>query len=304
MAGGVERALRRRIKSVQSTKKITRAMELIAASRILRAQQRVAAARPYVDQLTAVIRNLSKAGAGLNQPLLVPRHEVRTVAFVVVTADRGLCGGYNANVERTAERAIARERAKGRSYQLFVTGKKGQTFFRYRGYEIEASFTGFSEQPSYEDGRVVARAVLERFDAGDIDEVQLIYTQFLSVGSQRVIERRFAPMDSAAITEAGGADDTATVAGYEFEPTPEAILAQLLPRYVEGRMFAVLLDAAASEHAARQRAMKSATDNANELIKNLERIANRARQDSITTEIMEIVGGAEGLAQASAREAS
>jgi len=304
MAGGVERALRRRIKSVQSTKKITRAMELIAASRILRAQQRVAAARPYVDQLTAVIRNLSKAGAGLNQPLLVPRHEVRTVAFVVVTADRGLCGGYNANVERTAERAIARERAKGRSYQLFVTGKKGQTFFRYRGYEIEASFTGFSEQPSYEDGRVVARAVLERFDAGDIDEVQLIYTQFLSVGSQRVIERRFAPMDSAAITEAGGADDIATVAGYEFEPTPEAILAQLLPRYVEGRMFAVLLDAAASEHAARQRAMKSATDNANELIKNLERIANRARQDSITTEIMEIVGGAEGLAQASAREAS
>jgi F-type H+-transporting ATPase subunit gamma len=298
MAGGIERALRRRIRSVQSTMKITRAMELIAASRIVRSQQRVAAARPYIEQLTEVIRNLSKAGAGLNQPLLVPREDVRTVGFVVVTADRGLCGGYNANVERAAEAAIAREQAQGRDYALFVTGKKGESFFRFRHFKVARSFTGFSETPTYEDARAVAREVLARFEAGEIDQIQLIYTQFLSLGSQRVVERRFIPMDATAISEAtGGSDTGGTEASYEFEPSPEAILTQLLPRYVEGRMFAALLDAAASEEAARQRAMKAATDNASELIKHYERQANRARQDAITTEIMEIVGGAEGLSK-------
>jgi F-type H+-transporting ATPase subunit gamma len=299
MAGGVERALRRRIRSVQSTKKITRAVELIAASRIVRAQQRVAAARPYIEQLTEVIRNLSKAGAGLNQPLLVARPEVHTVGFVVVTADRGLCGGYNANIERATERAIAREQAAGREYRLIVIGKKGQTFFRYRKYRIDAAFTGFSDQPSYENARAIARDAVGRFEANEVDQIQLIYTQFLSIGTQRVVERRFVPMDASAITEAAGAAaEGGTAAAYEFEPSPEAILQQLLPRYAEGRLFAALLEAAASLHAAQQRAMKAATDNANDLIKTLERIANRARQDAITTEISEIVGGAEGLAEA------
>jgi F-type H+-transporting ATPase subunit gamma len=299
MAGGVERALRRRIRSVQSTKKITRAVELIAASRIVRAQQRVAAARPYIEQLTEVIRNLSKAGAGLNQPLLVARPEVHTVGFVVVTADRGLCGGYNANIERATERAIAREQAAGRDYRLIVIGKKGQTFFRYRKYRIDAAFTGFSDQPSYENARAIARDAVGRFEADEVDQIQLIYTQFLSIGTQRVVERRFVPMDASAITEAAGAAaEGGTAAAYEFEPSPEAILEQLLPRYAEGRLFAALLEAAASLHAAQQRAMKAATDNANDLIKTLERIANRARQDAITTEISEIVGGAEGLAEA------
>jgi F-type H+-transporting ATPase subunit gamma len=303
MAGGIERALRRRIRSIQSTKKITRAMELIAASRIVRAQNRVVASRPYIEQLTEVIRNLSKAGAGLNQPLLVPKEDVRTVAFVVVTADRGLAGGYNSTVERTAERAIAREQAAGRDYRLIVTGKKGQTFFRYRKYRVDASFIGFSEQPTYENAREIAHDIVSRFEEGEVDQVQLIYTQFLSVGSQRVVERRFVPMDASAITETPDrGDEGATTAAYEFEPSPDAILEQLLPRYVEGRLFAALLEAAASEQAARQRAMKSATDNANDLITNLERIANRARQDTITTEIMEIVGGAEGLAQGQSQE--
>jgi F-type H+-transporting ATPase subunit gamma len=299
MAGGVERALRRRIRSVQSTKKITRAVELIAASRIVRAQQRVAAARPYIEQLTEVIRNLSRAGAGLNQPLLVARDEVRTVAFVVLTADRGLCGGYNANVEREAERAIAREQSAGHDYRLIIIGKKGQAFFRFRRYRIDAAFTGVTDQPSYEDARQIARDVVGRFESNEVDQIQLIYTQFLSAGSQRVVERRFVPMDASAITEAAGADraDGGTSAAYEFEPSPEAILEQLLPRYAEGRLFSALLDAAASLHAAQQRAMKAATDNANELIRTLERVANRARQDGITTEIIEIVGGAEGLAQ-------
>src|SRR6516165_105183 len=298
MAGGVERALRRRIRSVQSTKKITRAMELIAASRIVRAQQRVAAARPYIEQLTEVIRDLSKEGAGLNQPLLIARDEVRTVGFVAVTADRGLCGGNNANIERATERAIAREQAAGRDYRLIVVGKKGQTFFRFRKYRVDAAFTGFTDQPHYENAREIAEEVVARFIADEGDQVQLIYTQFLSLGSQRGVERRFVPVDASAITEASaGQTEAGTAASYEFEPSPEAILEQLLPRYAEGRLFAALLDAAASLHAAQQRAMKAATDNANELIKTLERIANRARQDAITTEITEIVGGAEGLAQ-------
>ncbi len=300
MAGGAERALRRRIKSVQSTKKITRAMELIAASRIVRAQQRVTAARPYVEQLTDVIRNLSKSGTGLNQPLLEVRSEIRTVGFVVITADRGLCGGYNATVERLAERAIAREQAAGRDYRLITTGRKGTGYFRYRKYRMDASFTGFSEQPSYEDARAIAQDVMARYESGEVDQVQLVYTRFLSLASQRATERQFLPMDASAIVETAKPDEDGTSDSYEFEPSPEEILVELLPRYVEARLFGALLEAAASEQVARQRAMKAATDNANELIKNLARIANRVRQDNITTEIMEIVGGAEGLAQAKA----
>ncbi len=277
-------------------------MELIAASRIVRSQQRVVADRPYIEQLTEIIRHLSKAGAGLNQPLLISREEVRTVGFVVVTADRGLCGGYNANIERATERAIAREQAQGRDYRLIVIGKKGQTFFRYRKFRVDESFIGFSEQPGYEQARAIARDVMGRYESGEVDQIQLIYTQFLSVGSQRAVERRLVPMDASALTEGSrGNSDGGSAAAYEFEPPAEAILEELLPRYVEARLFAALLESAASEQAARQRAMKSATDNANELIKSLERVANRARQDSITTEISEIVGGAEGLAKAHAQ---
>jgi F-type H+-transporting ATPase subunit gamma len=297
VAGGVERALRRRIRSVQSTKKITRAMELIAASRIVKAQQRVAAARPYSELLTEVIRNVSKAGAGLNQPLLEPRDEIRTVGFVVVTADRGLAGGYNANVIRAAERSLKEHQDGGRQYSLIIVGRKGLNYFRYRRFQVDGSFSGFSEQPTYEHAREIAAEVMRRYEEGLVDQVELVYTQFLSAGSQRVLSRRLLPMDASAITDAtGGSDDEGgTSAGYEFEPDPDAILRQLLPRYVEGRLFAALLDAAASEQSARQRAMKAATDNANELIKVLERVANRARQEAITTEIMEIVGGSEAL---------
>jgi len=277
-------------------------MELIAASRIVRSQQRVVADRPYIEQLTEIIRHLSRAGAGLNQPVLVPREEVRTVGFVVVTADRGLCGGYNANIERATERAIAREQAQGHDYRLIVVGKKGQTYFRYGKFRVDESFIGFSEQPGYEQARAIARDVMGRYESGEVDQIQLIYTQFLSVGSQRAVERRLVPMDGSALTEGAREDtDGGLTAAYEFEPSAEAILEELLPRYVEARLFAALLESGASEQAARQRAMKSATDNANDLIKSLERVANRARQDSITTEISEIVGGAEGLSKAHAQ---
>jgi F-type H+-transporting ATPase subunit gamma len=297
MAGGQERALRRRIRSIESTKKITRAMELIAASRIIRAQQRVEASRPYARYLTEVLRNLAAAGGNVtSHPLLQPASDAQTVGFIVVAADRGLAGGYNANVLRAAERAIQEEQRAGRDYRLIVSGRKAESFFRFKRYRIEAAFRGFSEQPTYENARTIAAEVLSRFEAGEVGRVELVYTQFLSVGSQRVVTRRFIPVPVETLTE--GADEGMR-AGYEFEPTPEAILARLLPSYVEARLFDALLEAAASEHAARQRAMKSATDNASTLITNLTRVMNRARQESITTEIMEIVGGAEALAQES-----
>jgi F-type H+-transporting ATPase subunit gamma len=300
MAGGAERILRRRIKSVQSTKKITKAMELIAASRIVKAQARVAAARPYSEQITEVIRNLAAAGAGLSNPLLTPRDEVRTVGFIVIAADRGLSGGYNSTVIRAAERQLQAEVAAGRQYKLILIGKKAAKYFRFRGYDIEAAFDGFSDEPTYEHAREVASTVVRLYEAGEIDQVELAYTQFLSVATQRVQVRRFLPLEAAAITET--AESTGPKADYEFEPAPAAILDQIVPRYVESRLFAALLDAAASQHAAQQRAMKSATDNADELIKVLTRGMNRARQDSITTEIIEIASGAEALAAAASGE--
>jgi len=299
MAGGTERVLRRRIKSVQSTKKITKAMELIAASRIVKAQARVAAARPYSEQITEVIRNLTAAGAGQSNPLLTPREEIRTVGFVVIAADRGLSGGYNSTVIRAAERQLQAEVAAGRDYALILVGKKVAKYFRFRGYKIAAAFDGFSDEPSYENAREVAEAVVSRFNAGEIDQVELAYTQFLSVATQRVQVRRFLPLEAAAISETA---ETGPAADYEFEPAPSAILDQIVPRYVESRLYAAMLDAAASQHAAQQRAMKSATDNADELIKVLTRGMNRARQDSITTEIIEIASGAEALAAAASGE--
>lgn len=295
MAGGQERVLRRRIKSIQSTKKVTKAMELISASRIMKAQARVAAARPYSEQITSVIANLAAGGAGLSSPLLQERETVRTVAFVVITGDRGLAGGYNSNVLRTAERAIRDARGDGLDTRIVVIGKKGRDFFRFRHYDIDDAFLGMTDQPTYENARQVADVVTERFEDGTYDRVQLMYTRFLSVASQRVTERRFMPLDSSALEAAAAAPGDGPAAGYEFEPEAGAILDRLLPRYAEARIFAALLESSASEHAARQRAMKSASDNADELITKLSRVMNRARQDSITNEIMEIVGGAEAL---------
>lgn len=300
MAGGEERILRRRIKSVNSTKKITRAMELIAATRIVKAQQRVAAARPYAEQITAVIQSLASSGAGAGQPLLTPKDNARVIGYIVIAGDRGLAGAYNSQVIRLVERALLADVAAGREYRIIAVGKKAEDYFRFRKYNVEAAFKGFTDSPSYENARAIAAAVMSRFDAGDIDHVELAYTQFLSAGSQRATLRRFMPMEIEVA--ATGAHDEAAPAksDYEFEPEPNVILGSLLPRYVESRLFAALLDAAASEHAARQRAMKSATENAGELVKKLSRQMNTARQAAITTEIMEIVGGAEALNDASA----
>ncbi|HEU5084094.1 MAG TPA: F0F1 ATP synthase subunit gamma [Acidimicrobiales bacterium] len=299
MAGGKERVLRRRIKSVQTTKKITKAMELIAASRIVKSQQRVLAARPYADQITEVIRNLAAAGAGGGAPLLAQREQVDTVATIVVGGDRGLCGGYNANAIRMAERNMAAQRAEGKDTALFTVGRKIESYFRFRKYDIVDSFTGFLDEPHYEDARRIAEAVVPKFEDGTFDRVDIVYTQFLSAGTQQVVTRQFLPLDTSAITETTGEGPSAD---YEFEPSPDLILDRLLPRYAEARLFSALLEGAASFFAAQQRAMKSATDNAEELIVKLSRAMNRARQDSITTEIMEIVGGAEALRQGQTSE--
>jgi F-type H+-transporting ATPase subunit gamma len=296
MAGGQERILRRRIKSVQSTKKITRAMELIASSRIVRAQAAVRAAQPYSKGITEVVEHLAEAGAGGGSPLLSPRPEVRTVAQIVIAADRGLCGGYNTAVLRAAENEIDADRRRGLEYALIAVGRKVEGYFRYREFHIEAAFTGFSDQPTYENARAVAAAVTDKFLAGEIDVVQLVYTKFVSAGTQTVVVERLMPLETAPVADASAdAHAGEPKEAYEFEPGPDAILDALLPRYAESRVFAALLNAAASEHAARQRAMKAATDNADELITSLSRVMNRARQEQITTEIMEIVGGAEAL---------
>jgi F-type H+-transporting ATPase subunit gamma len=219
------------------------------------------------------------------------------VEYIVVGGDRGLCGGYNANVIRLAEASMRREQAAGRAVVLVTVGKKVQSYFRFRKWEIAAAINGVIDRPSYEDARLVSAEVLPRFAAGEIERVQLIYTQFLSAGTQRVTERRFLPLDPEAMGLAPTPEQAhgEPTADYEYEPDPSEILDALLPRYVEARLFGALLEASASFFAAQQRAMASASENADELITKLTRQRNRARQDSITTEIMEIVSGAEAL---------
>jgi F-type H+-transporting ATPase subunit gamma len=290
VAGGQERALRRRIKSIDATKKITRAMELIAATRVVKAQERANAARPYAEEITSVILDLVRAGAAKDHPLLRENPEATTALLVVMTSDRGLCGAYNNTIIRMAEREILDLQAAGTPYSLVVVGTKALNYFRFRRYEVAAAFSGVTDQPTYDQAREIAAAFRERYEQGELASVDLIYTRFLSAGSQEAVIRRFLPLQ----VDEGDATGEAT-ADLEYEPSPTAILNTLLPRYVESRIYSALLDASASEHAARQRAMKAATDNAEDLKLTLTRVMNRARQDAITTEIMEIVGGAEAL---------
>ena len=292
MAGGQERILRTRIKSVESTKKITRAMELIAATRVVKAQDRAAASRPYAEEITSVIMDLVKAGAARDHPLLRQHPEADTRAIIVVSSDRGLCGGYNSTVIRMAEREINAARADGEKFNLFVVGKKAQSYFKFRGFEITASFLGFTAPPTYEQARELGQAIRPLFEEGRFLSADIIYWRFISAGTQEAVVRRFLPLQTE---EQGSSADSGPSADLEYEPSPTGILNELLPRYVESRIYSALLDASASEYAARQRAMKAATDNAEELKITLSRIMNRARQDAITTEIMEIVGGAEAL---------
>ena len=295
MPGGKERELRRRIGSVQSTKKITRAMELIAATRVVKAMQRAGAARPYANHITAVIENLAAGGTEVDHPLLRQADEPQAAGVIVVAGDRGLAGAYNTSVIRAAERRLMDHTGQGRGYALFCVGRKSARYFRFRNYRVDHAFDGFSDNPGYDDARRVAETVSGAFVDGAVDVVYLVYTEFVSMGAQRVVTRRFLPLEETEVIAAEGGGTPEATAAFEMEPSPEAVLEALLPRYVEARLFGALLDAAASEHASRQRAMKAATDNAEEIITKLSREMNQARQDAITTEIMEIVGGAEAL---------
>lgn len=295
MPGGKERELRRRIGSVQSTKKITRAMELIAATRVVKAMQRAGAARPYANHITAVIENLAAGGTEVDHPLLRRTDEPRAAGVIAVAGDRGLAGAYNTSVIRAAERRLMDHTSQGRGYALFCVGRKSARYFRFRNYRVDHAFDGFSDNPGYDDARRVAETVSGAFIGGAVDVVYLVYTEFASMGVQRVVTRQFLPLEETSVIAAEGGGTPEATAAFEMEPSPEAVLEALLPRYVEARLFGALLDAAASEHASRQRAMKAATDNAEEIITKLSRAMNQARQDAITTEIMEIVGGAEAL---------
>jgi len=290
--GAKLRETRRRIRSIESTKRITKAMELIAASRILRAQQTVQQSRPYAELITQVIQNVASQIDEVAHPMLEQRSEPSAAAIVVVTSDRGLAGAYNSNVLRTTEELVAKVRRGGLEPKLFVTGRKGISYFRFRERPVEQSWRGFSETPSYRDAKAVADAVIEAFTSGAVDEIHLAYTEFASALTQRPLARRLVPMVVEETTERPG-----PLPLYIFEPSPEQIFAELLPRYVEARVYSAMLESAASEQASRRRAMSAATDNAEELIKVLTRVANQARQSEITQEIMEVVGGAEAMAE-------
>jgi F-type H+-transporting ATPase subunit gamma len=292
--GAKLREVRRRIRSVQSTMKITRAMELIATSRIVKAQQRVEQARPYAERLTAAIADVASASAALSHPLLEQRPEPKAAAVFVVTSDRGLAGAYTSNVLRRAEELFSLLRQEGKEIKLFVSGRKGLSYYRFRRRPIEESWAGFSETPTYDDAKAIAGTLIGLFTSEAVDEIHGVFTDFVSPLRQRAVARRFVPM----VWEVAERPVEGPVAQYIFEPEPEALLEALLPRYVETRVYSALLEAAASEHAARRRAMSAATENAEDLIKVLTRVANQARQTEITTEITEIVGGAEALRKA------
>ena len=297
--GAQLRVYRRRIRSVQSTKKITKAMELIAASRIARAQQRVLSSRPYAEEITRVIRAVTSQSS-INHPLTAERPQITRSGLLVITSDRGLAGAYNANALREADRQLDRLQAEGKEPVLFVVGRKGNGYYRFRGRGAAASFTGFSEQPTLDAAKAVADALITQFtaEAGDgIDDITIVFTEFRSALTQRALTARILPLPPADEEESRPSGQPPPA--YDFEPDAEGVLNELLPRYVVSRVFAALLASAASESAARRRAMKSASDNADDLIKILTRLANDARQGEITQEISEIVGGANALAAAS-----
>ena len=311
------REYRARIRSVESTKKITRAMELIAASRIIKAQQRAQEAEPYARELTRAVSAVATYSS-VDHPLTTEPENPRRAAVLIVTSDRGLAGAYSSSVIRQAERLAEKLHGEGKEVDIYLSGRKGVAYFTFRRRPVARDWTGFSDQPSYDDARQIGDTLISAFMAGreegeaqageaqvgtqrgvtGVDEVHVVYTRFRSMLVQEPTDVRLLPLEVVEGEEKP--EDKDVLPLYEFEPSPEEVLDGLLPRYVQSRIYYALLQAAASELAARQRAMKSATDNAEELIKKYTRIANQARQAGITQEISEIVGGVNALADASA----
>ncbi|BFV57287.1 F0F1 ATP synthase subunit gamma [Kitasatospora sp. CMC57] len=299
--GAQLRVYKRRIRSVTATKKITKAMEMISASRIVKAQRAVAASTPYADELTRAVTAVATR-SNAKHPLTTENPGASRAAVLVIAADRGLAGGYSTNAIKQGVALSAKLRAEGKDVVTYLVGRKSVSYYNFRNLEVAGSWTGFSDKPTYGDAKRVAADLIEAFTAetGGVDELHLVSTKFESMLTQTAVDVRLLPLK---LDEVQLSDDKPAKAEifplYDFEPSAEGVLDALLPRYVESRIYNALLQSAASEHAARRRAMKSATDNAGELIKSLTRLANSARQAEITQEISEIVGGANALADAS-----
>jgi F-type H+-transporting ATPase subunit gamma len=293
MAGGQEKLLRARIKSVNSTRKITKAMELIAAAQIPRSLSRIAANRPYRLGMQRILLEAAKGDPAAAAKLLALPEKVERALVLVITGDRGLSGPYNNSSLRAGERLVAKLQSEGTDVRLVVVGKKASAFFRFRGLEVEESFSGFVDKPTFADAQRIASQLARPYLESEAQQILLVSTRYLSAGSQAIEVRQLLPLVVPEVEE----DSTPKVLeGYtEFEPEVEQLLFSLMPRFLESEIFSALLEGAASFHTSQQRAMAAATDNADELGQNLTRVMNRARQDSITTEIMEIVGGAEAL---------
>ncbi|MDQ0376965.1 F-type H+-transporting ATPase subunit gamma [Amycolatopsis thermophila] len=304
------RELRAKIRATKSIGKITKAMELIATSRIGRAQARVEASRPYATEITKVLSALAGGAASLDDPFLVQRPNPKRAAVLVVTSDKGLCGGYNTNVLRATEELLSLLRSEGKEPHVYVIGGKGLNYYRFRGREVAGSWTGFSDQPHYENAAAAGETLTKAFLAGadddangpgedgvlGVDEVHIVYTEFKSMLTQTPVAKRMAPLEIEYAEEGAEPAPGDILPAYEFEPSADRLLSALLPKYINTRIFSALLESAASELAARRTAMKSASDNAKDLVETYTRLANQARQAQITQEISEIVGGADALA--------
>jgi F-type H+-transporting ATPase subunit gamma len=298
--GAQLRVYRRRIRATQSIQKITKAMELIAASRIIKAQQRVAASTPYAQEITRAVSAVASQ-SNVDHPLTTEKENRTRAAMLLITADRGLAGAYSTNAIKEGEQLATLLRSDGKEVVPYLVGRKGVGFYRFRNREIAAEWTGFSDNPEYAHAKEIGETLIEAFNTptedGGVDEIHIVYTEFMTMMTQRPVVRRLLPLEVEEVEEEppGGAFPL-----YEFEPSAEGVLDALLPRYIESRIYNALLQAAAAEHASRRRAMKAATDNAEEFIRTLTRLANAARQAEITQEISEIVGGANALAAADA----
>ncbi|GAA2513650.1 F0F1 ATP synthase subunit gamma [Streptomyces gobitricini] len=300
--GAQLRVYKRRIKSVTATKKITKAMEMIAASRIVKAQRKVAASTPYATELIRAVTAVA-TGSNTKHPLTTETDNPTRAAVLLITSDRGLAGGYSSNAIKAADQLTERLRGEGKEVDTYIVGRKGVAYYGFRERKVAESWTGFTDSPSYADAKKVAAPLIEAVTTetaeGGVDELHIVFTEFVSMMTQTPVQNRMLPLSlDQAADEAGTKGEILPL--FDFEPSAEDVLDALLPRYVESRIYNALLQAAASEHAARRRAMKSATDNAGDLINSLSRLANAARQAEITQEISEIVGGASALADATA----
>ncbi|MER7622778.1 F0F1 ATP synthase subunit gamma [Streptomyces sp. NPDC126503] len=300
--GAQLRVYKRRIKSVTATKKITKAMEMIAASRVVKAQRKVQASTPYATELTRAVTAVA-TGANDKHPLTTEAENPTRAAVLLLTSDRGLAGAFNSNAIKAAEQLIRKLEGEGKEVDIYVVGRRGVAHFNFRERKLSDSWTGFTDEPTYADAKKIGEPLIEAIEKdtaeGGVDELHIVYTEFVSMMTQTAVEARLLPLSLDEVAKEAGQQDTLRPL-YDFEPSAEDVLDALLPRYVESRIYNALLQSSASKHAATRRAMKSATDNAGELITNLTRLANAARQADITQEISEIVGGTAALADATA----